>query len=308
VLKACSFLPAATLMIYDMGLEDMLHGITFECHATALEEKEVIVRCSLEGHQHSSEEIDRIFSASKAAGKSLYYVEEEKLNRMAPDVIFTQDVCEVCQIDSKCTRAVIDKLDTPPLIVILTPKSLEDVFETAVTIAKALGKEEAAYNYLARLKERMDLVVDTLRKHRAPLKRVMLMEWMAPIYNCGHWIPYQIGYAGGVDLLSNPSGYSIVTPWEKIILYNPQVLVIAPCGFEIKRSAEELHLLTGKKEWNDLEAVKKKQVHLADYNLFTQPSPSTLVDGIELLASLFHPAIFELPKALQHKVTAVKND
>jgi iron complex transport system substrate-binding protein len=305
MLKACSFLPAATRMIYDMGLEDLLHGVTFECHEKALNEKQIIVRCSLEGHQHSSEEIDRIFSASKAAGKSLYYVEEEKLNHIAPDVIFTQDVCEVCQIDSKCTRAVIDNLDKEPLIVVLTPKSLEDVFQTAVTIAKALGKEEAAYSYLSRLQERMDTVVDTLRKHRAPLKRVMLMEWMAPIYNCGHWIPYQIAYAGGVDLLSNPSGYSIVTSWEKIVLYNPEVLVIAPCGFEISRASEEIHLLTEKKEWNALAAVFNQRVFLADYNMFTQPSPSTLVDGIELLASLFHPAIFELPKALQHKVTTV---
>jgi iron complex transport system substrate-binding protein len=134
-----------------------------------------------------------------------------------------------------------------------------------------------------------------------PLKRVMVMEWMEPVYNCGHWIPFQIAMAGGIDMLSNPGGDSIVTLWEKIVRYNPEVLVIAPCGFELKRSLEELHLLTGKKEWNELLAVQTKQIYIADYDLFTQPSASTLVDGIEMLAALFHPTLFDLPSHLAHK-------
>lgn len=300
-MKACSFLPAATQMIYDMGLQDCLHGITFECPENARTEKPAVVRCVMEGKHYSSQEIDRIFSASKAQGKSLYYVDEALLQQIGPDVIFTQDVCEVCQIDTACTAAAVEKLDKQPGLVPLSPQSLTDVFDTAITIAKALGREEAAYSYLASLRGKIDTVIDNLRKERALPRRVMVMEWTEPVYNCGHWIPHQVGYAGGIDMLSNPSGDSIVIPWEKIRKYDPEVLVIAPCGFEVKRTLEEVHLLSAKPGWDQLQAVQNKEVYVADYDLFTQPSASTLVEGIELLAGLFHPGIFSVPAPLQHK-------
>lgn len=182
-MKACSFLPAATQMIYDMGLQHLLHGVTFECPAIARTEKNILVRCLLEGKQYTSSEIDKIFSSSKAQGKSLYYVDEELLQKIEPDIIFTQDVCEVCQIDTACTAAAVSKLEKKPELVALSPNNLDDVFQTAITIATALGHEEAAYSYLSSLQKRKDRIIDNLRKHKAPLKRVMLMEWMEPIYN-----------------------------------------------------------------------------------------------------------------------------
>jgi len=295
---ACSFLPAATRMIYDMNLQHLLQGVTFECPDAALLEKPKVVRCVLEGNHYSSQEIDRIFSASKANGKSLYYVDEDLFQ---PDVIFTQDVCEVCQIDTACTSAAVAKLAKQPDLVPLTPASIQDVFATAVTIAAALGHEERAYEYLATLQKRIDFIIDELRRARALPKRVMMMEWIDPIYNCGHWIPHQIAYAGGIDMLSNPNGDSIVTPWAKIVKYNPEILVIAPCGFTVSRSLEELHLLTSKSEWNSLQAVKTGNVFIVDFDLFTQPSASTLVDGIEVLAALFNPGIFGIPERLLSK-------
>ncbi|MDO6434099.1 ABC transporter substrate-binding protein [Flavitalea sp. BT771] len=303
-MKACSFLPAATKMIYDMGLEDLLYGVTFECPPEAAG-KPAVVRCMLEGNNYSSEEIDRIFSASKAQGKSLYYVEEDLLQAIAPDIIFTQDVCDVCQIDTACTAAAIARLERRPVLIPLTPSSLQDVFQTAVLIATALGREEAAYRHLSILQKKMDHIIDELRRHRAPHRRVMVMEWIEPVYNCGHWIPYQVACAGGIDMLSNPSGDSIVTPWEKIVRYDPEVLVIAPCGFHTGRSAEELHLLQSKQGWQDLQSVRNGAVFLADYDLFTQPSPGTLTDGIELLAALFHPGIFTVPETLRSKYRIV---
>lgn len=287
-MKACSFLPAATQMIYDMNLQHLLQGVTFECPAVARTEKPAVVRCVLEGKHYKSDEIDKIFSASKAQGKSLYYVDEELLQQIQPDIIFTQDVCEVCQIDTACTAAAVAKLPRQPTLVALSPNNLDDVFETAVTIATALGHEEAAYLYLSSLQKRIDHVIDEIRKKRAPLKRVSLLEWMSPIYNCGHWIPYQVACAGGVDMLSNPGGDSIVTPWEKIVRYDPETIVIAPCGFDITRTSEELHLLAARPGWNDLKAVRTNSVFVADYDLFTQPSAGTLVEGIELLAGIFH--------------------
>src|SRR5215204_3559074 len=156
-MKACSFLPAATQMIYDMGLQKFLHGVTFECPVISRNEKDIVVRCVLESKQYSSAEIDKIFSASKAQGKSLYYVNEELLQKIEPDIIFTQDVCEVCQIDTACTAAAVSKLSKQPQLVALTPQNLDDVYTTAITIASEMGKEEAAYAYLSALKKRTDV-------------------------------------------------------------------------------------------------------------------------------------------------------
>ena len=284
-----------------MGLQHLLHGVTFECPQQALNEKPKIVRCVLEGKQYSSVEIDRIFSASKAQGKSLYYVDEELLQQIQPDIIFTQDVCEVCQIDTQCTAAAVAKLEKQPQLIPLTPQNLDDVFNTAVVIAKALGHEEAAYKYLASLQGRINNILDVLRQHRMPLKRVSLFEWIEPVYNCGHWIPFQVAQAGGIDMLSNPSGDSIVTLWDKICKYDPEIIIVASCGFDVKRSLEEMHLLEQRQGWRELQAVRSKQVYVLDYDVFTQPSASTLTDGIELLAALFHPELFDVTGDLQHK-------
>ena len=138
-MKVCSFLPAVTQMIYDMGLQDFLQGVTFECPKPALVEKPIVVRYVLEGNHYSSAEIDKIFSASKAQGKSLYYVDEELLKEISPDLIFTQDVCEVCQIDTACTTAAVARLEKQPQIISISPSSLQDVFQSAITIAEAVG-------------------------------------------------------------------------------------------------------------------------------------------------------------------------
>ncbi len=295
-MKICSFLPAATSMIYQMGIEEFLCGVTFECHS----DKPKIVRSFLEGNNYSSEEIEKIVSESKQMGRDLYYIDEDLLQKIEPDIIFTQDVCDVCQIGTSFAERAIHKLKKQPIVIPLTPRNLNDVFENAVTIAKAVGKEQAAHNLLAELKKRTDSILETLRKNNAPLKRVMVMEWINPIYNCGHWIPYQIAQAGGVDMLSNPAGYSIITEWSKIIQYNPEVLVVAPCGFTMEKTAQEIHKLTELEGWNDLTAVKNNAVYFANADLFTCPSLH-LVDGIELLASVFHPDLFELPNELKNK-------
>lgn len=304
---ALSFLPAATRMIYDMGLQHFLHGVTFECHQQALAEKPKVVRCLLEDKNFSSTEIDAIFTASKAQGKSLYYTDNALLQQIQPDIIFTQDVCDICQIDTTCTSLAVAALEKQPLLIPLTPRNLNDVYQTAITVAGALGNEEVAYSYLSALQKRTDRILDVLRQHKMPLKRVCLMEWIEPVYNCGHWIPFQIAQAGGIDMLSNPGGYSIITPWDKIVKYNPEILIVAPCGFHTKRSLEEIDILMQKPGWQALQAVQQQQVYVLDYDLFTQPSPSTLVDGIELLAALFHPQLFSVPQHLKQKFINIYN-
>lgn len=297
-----SFLPAVTQMIYDMNLQDALEGITFECPEQALKEKIPVVRYVLEGKDLTSREIDAIFSNSKATGEDLYYVDQQELEKIAPDIIFTQDVCEICQIDTECTAAAVALLEKKAEIIAITPQSLEDVFDSVITIAKAMGKEKAGITHVHKLKQRISIVIDVQRIHKLQPKSVLLLEWVDPLFNCGHWIPHQIAYAGGIDMLSHPSGDSIVVPWEKIVRYNPEVIVIAPCGFTIKRTLEDLRFLEEKPEWRSLKAVQNEQVYIADFDMFTQPSASTLVNGIEALAAMIHPSFYQIPKQLTHKV------
>lgn len=299
-MKICSFLPAATSMIQQLGLEEYLCGVTFECPSN----KPKVVRSHIEGNNYSSIEIEKMVSSYSQQGKSLYYIDEELLAELAPDIIFTQEVCEVCQIDASYVERAVYKLKKRPKVIPLTPKNLDDVYQNAITIAKAVGKEEVAYKLLASLKERTEFITDSLRANNSPVKRVMIMEWIEPIYNCGHWIPCQIALAGGIDMLSNPSGYSIHVDWEKIIKYDPEVLVIAPCGFDINRAQQELNVLTSKPGWESLQAVKNNQVYLADADLFTQPS-TKLIDGIELLSALFHPDIFKMKTAYKQKYMGI---
>lgn len=300
MLKVCSFLPAATTMIQQLGLDAYLYGVTFECPS----DKPKVVRSHLEGNTLSSDEIEKVVSGYSRQGKSLYYLDEELLNELSPDIIFTQDVCEVCQIDLSYVEKAVSKLKKQPLLIPLTPKNLDDVYQNAITIAKAVNEEQAAYQLLASLKKRTDYITDQLRAHSAPVKRVMVMEWMKPVYNCGHWIPFQVALAGGVDMLSNPSGYSVHVDWDKIINYNPEVLVIAPCGFDIKRTCMELEVLTSRPGWETIKAVTDKKVYLADADLFTQPG-TKLIDGVELLSTLFHPEIFSMKPEYSHKYSPV---
>jgi iron complex transport system substrate-binding protein len=302
-MRVCSFLPAATSMIHQMGLEEYLVGVTFECHS----DKPKVVRSYLEGNSYSSSEIDRVVTEAKQQGKPLYYVDEELLLKLQPDIIFTQDVCDVCQIDTSIVERAIYKLPKQPLVIPLIPRNLDQVFENVLTIARALNREEAGYALLENLEKRTETILDTLRANRAPLRRAMIMEWLDPIYNCGHWIPYQIALAGGVDMLSNPAGYSIPTLWEKITHYDPEVLIVAPCGFQVERAGQEIHALTGLTGWDEMKAVKNRSVYLADADLFTQPSAEALVDGIELLASLFHPTLFRVPEKLKGKYKLLEN-
>lgn len=290
-------MPAATSIINQMGLEEYLYGVTFECPSG----KPIVVRSHLEGKDYTSAEIDRIVSESRQLNKGLYYVDELLLKNIAPDIIFTQDVCDVCQISTSYIERALHQLKKQPRVIPLTPRNLCDIYDNAVTIARALELEEAAYSLLAQLKKRTDHITDQLRKHNAPVKRVLVMEWMDPVYNCGHWIPDLISHAGGVDMLSNPSGYSVITPWEKITRYDPEVIVIAPCGFTTTRAMKEMHTLSSRDGWNNLAAVKQNAVYFADANLFTCPSLH-VVDGIELLSALFHPRLFELPQHFKNNM------
>ena len=300
-MKACSFLPACTHMIHDLGLDNRLVGVTFECPS----DKPAVIRSYLEGHTYDSAEIDRVVSEAAREGRSLYFVDRALLERLSPDLVFTQHVCDVCQIGTSEVERAIFGLSKVPKVVPLVPRRFEDVVGNVRTIARELGDDGAGERFVAACQARVDAVVDRLRAHRLSVRRVLVLEWLDPLYNCGHWIPDQIALAGGGDALSNPAGYSVPLDWERLRRYDPEVLVAAPCGFQVARAEQELDRLTRLEGWADLQSVRSGRAFLADADLFTQPSLGGLVDGIELLAALFHPDHFKVPKRLREKVRQV---
>ena len=292
-MRACSFVPAATSLIYAMGLDHLLYGITFECPG----DKPRVVRSALEGRTYTSAEIDRVTAEAVREGRSLYTVDLELLRAIRLDLVFTQSVCDVCQIGTDYAAHALASLDPPPRIVPLAPHRLADLFDDIGSIAQALGQPAAGDALRAVLRTRVAAIQDRLRGTSAPRRRVVLLEWMDPLYGCGHWLPDQIAAAGGFDPLGRPGGRSVPIAWDDVRRVDPEVLVIAPCGFDIPRAQTETALLARLPGWSELMAVRERRVYLADGSIFTQPS-ETLVDGIELLAALFHPDLFAVPARL----------
>lgn len=291
MIRACSFLPAVTSMIQEMGLADRLVGTTFECPG----DYPRVVRSHLEGNAYSSEEIQHVVSSWAREGKSLYYVDIDLLQALQPDVIFTQDVCSVCQIGTDDVVQAIGALEPKPKIVSFSPRGFVDICENARRIAVEMGEPEAAEAVLADVARRIERIRSVLRAAGRGAREMMLFEWLEPVYNAGHWIPFQIEAAGGKDPLSNPEGYSDVIPWEAVLERDPEVIVLAPCGFDLARTARELPVLEGKPGWWELRAVRDRQVYLANPDLFTRPSTS-LIQGIEVLAGALHPDLFGNPR------------
>lgn len=299
--RACSFLPAATQMIHDLGLEAHLHGVTFECRS----DQPKIVRSRLEGRTLSSAEIDREVRETEAAGETLYYLDHELLRRAAPDVVFTQHVCNVCQIGTSYVERAVANLPTVPELVPLVPKCLRDVEGNLREIARVLERPDAAEKLINACHKRLDDVAARLRAARTPRRSVSFIEWIDPLFHCGHWIPDQLALAGGDDAMACPAAHSRQGDWAGLRAYDPEVIVVAPCGFDVSRARQEAAVLTKREGFSQMRAARSGQVYAVDADLFTQPSLSTLVEGVELLAHLFHPTVCPPPAALGSQCAAL---
>lgn len=284
-MRICSFLPAATQALYRLGLENQVVGITFECPG----DKPRVVRSRLEDQSLSASDIDETVASAKKSGQSLYYIDESLLATLAPDIIFTQDVCTVCQIDTHLVRQVAKNLPRPPKIVPLLPKRLTDVWANIRTIAQTSGVPNQGEELLASIYDRIDRVQQSWMGRSDQLRIVSFLEWPEPLFNCGHWIPDMIELAGGYDPLANPGGYSHRITFSDVQAQDPEIIVVAGCGLTVEQARKEMWSLSQKKGWTDLRAVRNEAVHVLPGDWFTCPGPG-LVDGIERLASIFHSA------------------
>ncbi|MBI4309064.1 MAG: cobalamin-binding protein, partial [Candidatus Omnitrophica bacterium] len=241
----------------------------------------------------TSREIDERVKNVVRESLSVYRVDVERLKQLRPDVIVTQDHCEVCAVSLKdVERATCDWLGAKVKIVALRPNALEDVFSGIQEVALALGAPEKGEALIANCRQRMAAVA--AKASRQPdHPSVACIEWIDPLMAAGNWVPELVHMLGAKDLLGKPGDHSPWMTWEQLRDADPDFIVVMPCGWDIKRSRPEMKILTQKPGWQSLKAVRQGRVYLTDGNqYFNRPGPR-LVESLEILAEIFYPKFFQ---------------
>ena len=288
-MKIISLLPSATEMVYLLGLGDQLVATSHECDFPPEAVSKPRVTRSVLHNRMDSGEIDRLVRERIQAGLPLYELDLDLWHRAAPDLVITQKLCDVCAVSFDNVARAVALLDPPPRILTLEPQSLDDIFANLRAVGAATGAEARAAAVVGELEARVRHVRD-----RAPCttRKVLCLEWLDPPFCAGHWLPQLVSYAGGVDGLGRPAADSVRVEWETIRRYDPEVIVVMCCGFGIPRTLEDLAKLTNHDVWKSLRAVRNGNVFVTDGNQhFSRPGPR-LVDSLEILAGILHPAIF----------------
>lgn len=280
-------------MVCALGLGDSLVGITHECdYPPAVKGKPVVVRAVLPIEEMSQDEIDAAVAERMRAGLSLYQVDEELLHKLDPDLLLTQDLCQVCAPSGNEVAQVLQNMARKPRILWLTPRSLAEIFENLRELGEATDRLVAAETLIASSRQRLGRIADRSGK-LANRPRVFCMEWFAPVYASGHWMPEMIEIAGGEDKLGRKGADSVRINWPEVLEWAPEVLILTPCGFNLDQTIERASELASYAGWSDLPAVRQQRVYAVDANsYFARPGPR-VVEGTELLAHLIHPEIFD---------------
>ena len=291
-MKIISLLPSSTEIVFALGLGDQLVGVTHECdYPEEATTKPVVVKSAFDPRGLSPQQIDEVVSRTLKANQSLYSVDEIKLKELAPDLIITQDLCQVCAPSGNEIGRVLKLLPKPPEVIWLSPNTLSDILRNIEEVGSAVGRITEANEIVQNLKQRIEAVSDkakSVQKH----PRIFCMEWLSPPYNAGHWMPEMVSLAGGSDGLGQRGQDSTRIAWEQILDYAPEVLILCPCGFDLEGAIRQAPLLTRYPEWDKIPAVKEGLVFAVDANsYFARPGPR-IIEGLELLSALIHPEVF----------------
>jgi len=236
-------------------------------------------------------QIDEAVSQHLKAGRSIYWVDEPLLRELDPDLILTQDLCQVCAPSGNEVSVVLKSLPREPQILWLTPRSMEGIFENILSVGESTGKSSTAMQFVGNLKQRVARIQSKTEKIKNR-PRVFCVEWFDPIFCSGHWMPELVELAGARDDLGQNGQDSVRVSWDRIQAWAPEVLILTPCGYDLKQVLARLSILSRYPDWKSLPAVQRNQVYAVDANsYFARPGPR-IVDGLELLAHLIHPELF----------------
>ncbi|MET9606970.1 cobalamin-binding protein [Streptomyces sp. NPDC006512] len=287
-MRIVSLLPAATDIVADLGLAPDLVGRTHECDwpAGAVASVPVVTRAEWAADELSSREISDAVGGAAHSGSSLYTLDTGALAALAPDVVLTQDLCDVCAVSYAGVSRAVRVLDAGPRVLSLEPRTLDDVLDCLVTVGELLGVRERAERRREELRARLDGVRRLTAGRARP--RVVTVEWLDPLWPAGHWVPEQISCAGGEPLLAAPGEHTTPMTWDAVRAARPDVVLVMPCGFPPERTLRERELLTSLPGWEELPAVRAGEVWVLDGPAyFNRPGPR-VVRGAEVLAHVLH--------------------
>jgi iron complex transport system substrate-binding protein len=288
-----SLLPSATEILFALGLGEQVTGVTHECDYPPEAATKPRVTISYIDSSRPSAEIDRQVTERFRSGQPLYGIVEEELRRNPPDVIVTQDLCPVCAVSPSDFSGHLEASGCRAGIVTLNPNLLEDVLENVMQVGEATGRQARAKDFVRSLRRRIDEVRAAVEG--APRPRVLCLEWLDPPMPGGHWLPQMVEIAGGNSEPIAAGEPSRKLPWEVMRAFEPEVIVLLPCGFDAERAAREAACLGQLDGWLQLPALRKGRVYAVNANAyFSRPGPR-LVDGLEMLARLLHPERWPQP-------------
>jgi iron complex transport system substrate-binding protein len=290
-LRLISFLPAATEMVFALGLGDRLVGVSQECDFPApAKTKPVVVKPALPLEKMSLREIDTTVAKRISSGQSLYQVDERLLEQLAPTHILTQALCQVCAPSGNEITHALAALPLKPKILWFTPHSIAEIFGNLGELGAATGRLAQAEELNAAAHARLQNVIE-LTKGTPRRPRVLCLEWIDPYYCCGHWVPEMVELAGGEEALGRRGADSVRISWTEIAAFSPEILIVSPCGFGMEAAVQQAKQLLQQPGWNGLPAVVNDRVFAVDANAYFSRPGLRVVDGVELLAHLIHPEL-----------------
>jgi iron complex transport system substrate-binding protein len=283
--RIVSFLPAATEITYALGAGDDLVGRSHECdYPPEVRALPVVSKPALPLDGLSQEEIDSAVAAHLATGESLYQVDEALLDELRPDLVFTQDLCQVCAPSGNELSRALRDMANPPEVLSLTPRNFAEIEDNILAIGAATGRTENARQLVEANRARVRKVKASLRE--AASRAVAFLEWTEPLFCAGHWVPEMVTAAGGKDPLGQPGADSQRITWDDVRAASPEIIIVAPCGYGLKEAIAVA---------SRLPRVIDAKIYAVDANAyFARPGPR-VAEGVELLAHLFHPDVFAWP-------------
>jgi iron complex transport system substrate-binding protein len=289
--KIVSFLPSATELIYALDAQDMLLGVTHECvYPKEAKSKPKVIDTIVDSEKLNSKQIDEVICKLINDGKDIFVLNKENIRKANPNLIISQNTCEVCAAHTNQVQQVIEMLETKPEIYSMDPHNIKEILTGVIEFSKIINVEEKGKNLKKELEKRIEKIKNK-KINNTP--KIVAIEWVDPFFTAGHWVPEMIEISGGVNLISKTGEHSRKMTMQEIENAQPEIIILMPCGFDVKRTKIEYEkFLKNDKDWNKLQAVKENKVFAVDANsFFSKPSIRT-IDGIEILAKIIHPEIF----------------
>ena len=290
-MRILSLLPSATEIVYALGLEAHLVGVTDECDWPPQARTVQVVSHSALPAAAEPAEIDRLVSASIGGGQPIYRLDTDTIRDLRPDLVLAQDLCAVCAVPSGHVTQALDILGCQAEVISLDPSSLDEVLDGVLQVGTAAGAEQPAREVVAGLRERLDHVQTAVEGLERP--RVFALEWGDPPFNGGHWVPEMLQLAGGEPVLACPGSPSVRVTWAQIAAVAPQVVVFMPCGYDLQAAVDEAsRTVLQRPELAGVEAII-----VVDASAYCSRPGPRLVDGVEILAAALHPGRLPPPPA-----------